>query len=76
MSRGCSASLALASDQGFRSKQAAWKEGKSLSVVSYVGSGGDERGENGLGTEVREAACGPGFLGCVGGQGILWGHRL
>lgn len=57
MSRGCSASLALASDQGFRSKQAAWKEGTALSVVSYVGSGGDE---------------GRKWLGDRGKRGSLW----
>lgn len=70
--KGCSASLVLASDQGFGNKWAAWKEGKAPSLVSCLGLG-DERGENGLGTEEGEAACGPVFLGCVGGQGILWG---
>lgn len=72
--KGCSASLVLASDQGFGNKWAAWKEGKDPSLVSCLGLG-DERGENGLGTEEGEAACGPVFLGCVGGQGILWGSQ-
>lgn len=44
-------------------------------MVSCVDSGGDERGENGLGTEEGEAACGPEFLGCVGGRRSLWGSQ-